>query len=473
MTLLSLGKQSAIYGFGHVLTRLANFLLLPLLTNSLTPSDYGIISIIYIFIGFTMTFYRYGMDSALMKFYIEENNPKSYFSSILFLQIITSLIFSLILFLSRGYIEPMLINNGEKIFITYIAIIIFCDIVWNLIILTLRASEKPLQFVAYNVFNVVMTLGFTIYLVNIKEMGAEGVLIGNLIASMIMVVLSSLLLIKQFSISSIRFSIMAKIIRFGMPFLPAAIFTMIMEGADRFILKYMTNEATVGIYSASYKLGIFGLLIVMAFNMGWTPYFLKHNKDNDCNTHYSTISSLLLGFYGFIGILLTILIPQVQNISLYGYTLIGAEYFSGLKIVPIILMSYYFLGIYILMLPRVYKHGETTKIPYFRMVGALSNVILNIILIPRFGIMGSAYATLVSFAIMSYYIFNVGNRMEYVQYNLKAWFFPLMIWIGVIILTILESNYLMTSSIIVLYPIIWYKLIITNAEREQLLGAIK
>ena len=71
MTLLSLGKQSAIYGLGHVLTRLANFLLLPLLTNSLTPSDYGIISIIYIFIGFTMTFYRYGMDSALMKFYIE------------------------------------------------------------------------------------------------------------------------------------------------------------------------------------------------------------------------------------------------------------------------------------------------------------------------------------------------------------------------------------------------------------------
>ena len=190
-------------------------------------------------------------------------------------------------------------------------------------------------------------------------------------------------------------------------------------------------------------------------------------------THYSTISSLLLGFYGFIGILLTILIPQVQHLSLYGYTLIGPEYFSGLKIVPIILMSYYFLGIYILMLPRVYKHGKTTKIPYFRMVGALSNVMLNIILIPRFGIMGSAYATLISFAIMSYYIFNVGNRMEYVQYNLKAWFFPLMIWIGVIILTILESNYLMTSSIIVLYPIIWYKLIINNSEREQLLRTIK
>ena len=108
------------------------------------------------------------------------------------------------------------------------------------------------------------------------------------------------------------------------------------------------------------------------------------------------------------------------------------------------------------------------------MIGALSNVMLNIILIPRFGIMGSAYATLISFAIMSYYIFNVGNRMEYIQYNLKAWFFPLMIWIGVIVLlTILESNYLMTSSIIILYPIIWYKLIINDTERKQLLGIIQ
>ena len=120
MTILSLGKQSIIYGLGHVLTRLANFLLLPLLTNSLTPSDYGIISIIYIFIGFTMTFYRYGMDSALMKFYINSNNSKSYFSSILFLQLLSSIFFSSILFFCRNLIEPILIGNGNTILITYI-----------------------------------------------------------------------------------------------------------------------------------------------------------------------------------------------------------------------------------------------------------------------------------------------------------------------------------------------------------------
>ena len=172
-------------------------------------------------------------------------------------------------------------------------------------------------------------------------------------------------------------------------------------------------------------------------------------------------------------ILLTIIIPQIQKISIYGYTLIGAGYFEGLKIAPIILISYYFFGVYILMLPRIYKHEQTSKILYFRMIGALSNVVLNIILIPYFGIMGSAYATLVSFAIMSYYIFNVGNRIEYVQYNLKAWLFPLIIWVGVMILRVFEINYLIGTTIIVLYPIIWYKFIITNNEREQLMGIIQ
>ena len=62
----------------------------------------------------------------------------------------------------------------------------------------------------------------------------------------------------------------------------------------------------VGIYSAGYKLGIFGLLIIMAFNMGWSPYFLRHNNDTNANANYSTIATILLGLYGFIGIILTI-----------------------------------------------------------------------------------------------------------------------------------------------------------------------
>ena len=311
------------------------------------------------------------------------------------------------------------------------------------------------------------------YFVNTKQLGIQGVLLGNVYASSIMLILSAFLLKNQFSIKEIDFSIMGKIIKFALPFLPAAIFTIIMEGADRFILKYMIDEATVGIYSAGYKLGIFGLLIVMAFNMGWTPYFLKHNKQKKSNSDYSIIPTLLLGLYGFTGIILTALLPQIQYIKLFGYTLIGTEYFNGLSIAPIILMSYYFLAIYILMLPRIYKYDQTPKIVSFRLLGALTNIILNLLLIPKFGIMGSAFSTLFSFAIMSYYIFNIGNRLEYIKYNLVGWVFPLLIWAGVTISIMVNNNYLITVIMIIFYPILWYKFIINSAERETLLGMIR
>ena len=472
MSILSLGKQSIIYGFGHVLTRLATFLLLPLLTNALNPDDYGIISIIYIFIGFSMTFYRYGMDTALMKFYIESNNPKSYFSSILFIQVVTSLILSGLLFLAKNIIQPILIGNGQTILITYIAIIIFCDIIWNLIIITLRATEKAFQFVSFNLFNVILLVGLTIYFVNTKQMGVEGVLLGNVYASFILLLSSGFLLINRFSISTINFNIINKIIKFGLPFLPAAIFGIIMEGSDRFILRYMMDETAVGIYSAGYKLGIFGLLIVMGFSMGWTPYFLKYNKNQESNANYSAITTLFLGIYGFLGIIITLVLPQIKYISIYGYTLIGADYFDGISIAPIILMSYYFFGLYVLMLPRIYKYESTAKIPYFKLAGACSNIMLNIILIPKFGIVGSAFSTLISFAIMSYYIFYNGNRLEYIQYNLIGWIFPLFAWILVLIFIMVNNDYVAAFTIGLLYPIAWYNVIITEQEREKILEIV-
>ena len=102
MSLISLAKQSLVYGFGHILSRLLTFLLLPILTHALAPEDYGLIAKLYAFIGFAMTFYRYGMDTALMKFYIQSDNPKSYFSSILSLQVLTGILFSSILILFKS-----------------------------------------------------------------------------------------------------------------------------------------------------------------------------------------------------------------------------------------------------------------------------------------------------------------------------------------------------------------------------------
>ena len=99
MSIVKLIKQSLVYGIGHVLSRFITFLLLPVLTLSLTTNEFGVIAKFYAFMGLGMAFFRYGMDTALLKFYIQKDDSRLYFSSIFALQIASSLFFSLLIFM--------------------------------------------------------------------------------------------------------------------------------------------------------------------------------------------------------------------------------------------------------------------------------------------------------------------------------------------------------------------------------------
>jgi O-antigen/teichoic acid export membrane protein len=464
MSIIQLAKQSIIYGLGHIISRFITFLLLPILTVSLTTNEFGIISKFYAFTGFAMAFYRYGMDTALMKFYIQTHYSKAYFSSILVLQIISSILFSGLILIAGQPLSQLIFGFYEQKYILYIITIICADIIWNLSALILRVEKKPILFISLNLINVISILALTIYLVNEEMMGIEGVLLANVIASIITLIISSYLLFNRFSIKTVDFNFIKPILKFGLPFFPAAIFAMILESADRFILSYLLNDHFVGIYSAGYKLGIFGLLIVMAFNMGWTPYFLEHGKEKNANNNFACIQTLFLGIMGFLGILLTTTIPWISSINIMGYRLIGVNFIEGIIILPVILISYYFFGLYVLLLPTIYILEKTYIIPIIRGLGAMSNVLLNFILIPLLGIMGAALANLGAFIIMFLAIFIATNNLQPTKYNFKGWIFPLLMWLIVICF----NNHIGSLAIIILYPILWYRGVLNVFEKEKL-----
>ena len=129
-------------------------------------------------------------------------------------------------------------------------------------------------------------------------MGIKGVLISNLFASSIVFIFSLPIIIKRINLSLIKSNVIKDIIIFGLPFLPAGIFTMVMELSNRYILEWLKGTYSVGLFSAGYKLGIFGLIIVMGFNMGWTPFFLKRIKEEGAKKEFSYVASLFLGFLG-------------------------------------------------------------------------------------------------------------------------------------------------------------------------------
>ena len=155
MSIKSFGKQSFVYGFGHIIARLVTFLLLPFYTNIFSTTEYGIISLAYAFIGFAGILFHYGMDTALMKFYISADLDKKIgvFSSIWLLQFITSFIFVLIITLLSPYITNLVLGEiASADILVLVAIILALDVVWKIPILLFRANNQPYKFVIYNLY---------------------------------------------------------------------------------------------------------------------------------------------------------------------------------------------------------------------------------------------------------------------------------------------------------------------------------
>ena len=464
MSVKLLGKQSLIYGSGHVLARLVTFFLLPLYTHVFTPDEYGIISLAYAFMGFSLILYRYGMDTALMKYSVQlEGGERTAHISIIYgLQLITSLIFSGILFFSKNYIAEYVLGIDKPDWIAILSGILLMDALWNLPVLILRAEEKPIPFIIYNFTNVLITMGLNVFFVVKLTMGIQGVLLANLVASGGVFILSIPIVIKRIDLRTIQKSTLNKVLKFALPFLPAGIFTMIMELANRYLLEWLADTASVGLFSAGYKLGMLGLIVVMGFNMGWTPYFLKRGEEISAKKEFAQVTSIFLGFLGFVIVIVSLWIPEIMRINIGSRPLIGEQFWSAENVVFVILLAYFFFGTYVVQLPGIYMKEITKWIPIFRAVGASVNIGLNIYLIPNYGVIGSAWATVVAFIAMSLSIFLRTYKIFPVAYNWIACSYPIL-FMGIVFFT---GDHVFNRSIVTFcYPIGWYLFAINSEEK--------
>ena len=137
-----------------------------------------------------------------------------------------------------------------------------------------------------------------------------------------------------------------------------------MELADRHILKEMTDLTTVGIYSAGYKLGMLMMLIVMGFNMGWQPFFLKIGGTNEQKPLFARITTYVLAILGFIWIILLVWVDDIVRIQLGSITVYSIAYWSSTNIVPWIALGYVFHGLYLLQLPGVFQQEKSISVSY-------------------------------------------------------------------------------------------------------------
>jgi O-antigen/teichoic acid export membrane protein len=405
--------QTLIYGTGHILARAVTFLLLPLYTHVFTAHEYGIISLTYAFMGFMIVILHYGLDAALMKWYTPAGPEERsrYLSTTYVSYLVTTTGVALVLFALRRWLAPVLLGGDYPHLLALVAAILFFDVLLAVPLLQLRSEGRPLAFVGISLISVVISLTLNFLLVLKYHMGIQGVLLSNLITSGIVFFLTLPIVVRRLQVKAVSFQTWRRLARFGLPFLPAGAFAMLMELADRYLLKIMTDIETVGIYSAGYKLGMLMLLLVVGFNTGWHPFFLRQKDSRETRRMFARITSLVMALLGFTWVLMVLWIPRLLRLDIGPVTIYGPEFWESEKIVPLIALGYFFHAAYLLQLPGVFLRERSQWVAVTRGAGALANIGLNLALIPFYGAQGAALATCLSFFIMAFLFWGVNRKI--------------------------------------------------------------
>ncbi len=442
--LKQLSKDTAVYGISTMLGRFLNFILVPLYTNIFLPADYGVVQIIFAYIGILNIVYVYGMDSAYLKFasFLDVGDERDNFSTPYISVFVVSVIFSaLIILLKNSILSPLSIPLEFDYLIYIGALILLFDSIAAIPFLKLRLERKAKKFALFKTINIIINIASNIILIFIFHWGIEAVFVSNLIASA-----AAFFLLLPTIISSFKFEfhseLFKRLIKFGLPYLPAGFAVMLVQVIDVPILEKLTDLKTVGIYKANYKLGIFMMLFVNMFQYAWQPFFLQNAKEENAREMFSKILTYFTIVGSFILIVLSLFITDLAKVNVFGFSLIGLKYWSGLSIVPVILLAYLFNGLYVIFSAGIYIEEKSFYVPVISGAGAAVNIIVNFLLIPVLGIMGAALATLAAYLVMALGYYFVTQKFYKINYEvgkiLKI--FSLIIAAGVIYYSLYYSG---------------------------------
>ncbi len=479
----NLFKQTAIYGLATVLPRMLSFLLVRVYTGILPTAEYGEVSIVLSWMVFFNVILSYGMETGFFRFYNSENDKQNVIATATI-----SIFWSTIFFLFGALIfrnSLATLANVDVQNITYAIWILALDALVIIPFSKLRANQRSMKYAAIKIGNVMVNLGlnifFLLYLPDLAQANPNSFLdnlyidnfeigyifVANLLASLLtLIVLSPNYLYLNRNFDPLLWK---KMMKYGLPILVAGIAFAVNEHLDKILLEWWLPEniakSEVGVYSACYKLGLFMVLFATAFRLGIEPFFFSHAKNENAPTTYAIITKYFV-IFGSLILLSVIVFADVLKFLL----LDDKSYWEAMKVVPLIILANFCLGIYN-NLSVWYKLTDKTHIgAYISIVGAILTLGLNYLLIPKYSYYGSAIATIVAYGSMMIISYVLGNKYYPIPYDMEK----IGRYLGLSILFSIISFYGFRENYFVGIPLlIGFMYFIYYNEKETLLAIVK
>lgn len=458
MSIKTLAGQTIYYGFSNIASKLLNYFLTPLYLELMTQASYGEMSTVYAYIPFLNIVLTYGMETALFRF-AKKGNSQSVLSTATASLLVTTISFTILLLLFRGtvinsYLGELSGLAGKPGFYTYVVLIMAFDALTAIPFAQLRLENRPVRYAVIRLSGILSTIGFNIlFLVIIPKLYASGhtwlpnirpdsqvgyIYLSNMLGSGI----TLLLFIPQILKINWQFDkeLWKQMLSYAVPLIIVGMAGMVNETFDRawFLPQFLPGDSMlakkqiIGIYAANYKLAILITMFIQAFKLGAEPFFFKQAEGANPQKSYARIMKL------FVVMLCLMFLFVSLYLNVWKIFLRRPEYYSGLQIVPVLLLANMFLGIY-------YNLAIWFKLTDRTMMGAVITVttaalafLLNWWWIPAMGYFGAALATMVCYFVQMTICYALGQKYYPVPYHLPR----ILTYITVAVLTYYLFNFL-------------------------------
>jgi O-antigen/teichoic acid export membrane protein len=434
--------KAAEYAAGNVFNKIILILFIPIFTTYFLPEEYAVHSNLLVFIAFASLVYSLGLQQSIFSYFYDKHDEEYQFTFIntVFITIISfGFLFTLLIILFQKQLSQLLLRTPEFHYLFwYIAAIIFCDNLYTMTLSFLNILEKSRNFALLSSVKTVLLLLFFILLAILKEFNLRTVFFATFLSAFVSAIIAMLHMKHILNVFAegiqkiVRFSplLMKEALSFGIIMVPGTLAMLGLKLADRYMLTYLVSDDVaqslheVGIYSLGYRVGMIMQFLVSLISLVYFPYAMKISQESWAKKSYKKMFHSYLLFGSLFAFLIMLFSYELFSIF------VNDSYFAALQIVGYGVISSFLSGIFNLLNISFYITKKAKAIALAVLLGAILNIVLNFIMIPRFGIHGAGIASIIAYFFIVVFEFWQAERLFKVGYyffNFLLSFFFLII----------------------------------------------
>lgn len=432
-----LAGETAIYGLSSIIGKFLNWMLVPLYTRVLaTESDFGVVTNLYAWTALLMVILTYGMETGFFRFMNKKEItvPMRVYATTLFSLAFTSVMFMVLVFSALKPISSLIDYGSHPEYIGMMAGIVAVDAFCCIPFAFLRYQGRAVRFASIKLLNIFLNIILVIFFLVVSPWLYEhvpglvswfyvpGYQVGYIfIANVITTAVTFLLLIPDMIPGfreKVSLVLLKQMLKYSFPILILGLAGIFNQTADKIVFPFLFDDkeyatTQLGIYGACFKVAVVMVMFIQAFRYAYEPFIFAKNKSEDNTRAYSEAMKYFIIFS------LLIFLGVMFYLDIIKY-FVAAEYYPGLRVVPIVMMGEFFFGIYF-NLSFWYKLIDQTQWgAYFSTIGCVVTILIIVLLAPVYGYMACAWASFASNLLMMILSYVIGQKKFPIQYDMKS-----------------------------------------------------